>query len=323
MTARAYRAEGEERVQDVDVAIIGGGPAGLAAGLYAARARRRSVLWEGALLGGQIAATGTIENYPGLPDGIEGPALVAAMHGQAERFGLETHYEAITALQREPPYYVLDTAAGRYRAKAVIVTAGATPNKLDVPGEAELTGKGVSYCATCDAAFFKGDEVAVIGGGDTALDEGLFAARFARRVHIIHRRSALRASALLQERARAQPKIDFTWNTIVTRVNGRDAVTSLSLQNVESAVASELAVSGVFVFIGQTPNSSLLDGLVPLDRGGHAYVNLWMETDRPGLFVAGDVRVAAARQLVSAAGDGATAAIRADHYIAERFDRGR
>ncbi len=308
--------------EDIDVAIIGGGPTGLAAGIYAARALRRTVVWEHSMIGGQIAQAGLVENYPGFPDGIEGYDLAMAMHGQAERFGVETKYEPVSALRREPPYYIIESESGLYRAKAVIVTAGAEQNKLDVPGETELTGKGVSYCATCDAAFFKDQEVAVVGGGDAALDEALFTTRYASKVSVIHRRDQFRASRLLQRRALENPKIAPIWNTVVERVNGEDEVASLDLRSVESGEQSRLEVAALFVFIGQTPNSGLLSGLVPLDRGGHAYVNLWMETEQPGLYAAGDVRVDAARQIVSAAGDGATAAIRADQYISTHFDAG-
>lgn len=305
-------------MEELEIAIIGGGPAGLTAGLYAARARRRTVLFAGGVLGGQIATAGLVENYPGFPHGIQGPELALAMQEQAERFGLETRYELVSRLVRDGESYVLETDSGRVRARAVIVTAGADPNRLGVPGEEELVGKGVSYCATCDAAFFADQAVAVIGGGDAALDEALFATRFASTVTIIHRRDHLRASQILQERARASAQIEFVWDTVVDRINGEREVASLTLHNVLTGAVSELAVSGVFIFVGQTPNSGFLGDLLELDPGGHAPVNLWMETAQPGLFVAGDVRIDAARQLVSAAGDGATAAIRADHYLSGR-----
>ena len=307
-------------MQEIDIAIVGGGPAGLAAGLYASRALRRTVLWEREMLGGQIATTSLVENYPGFPDGVNGLDLAMAMHRQAERFGMETRNEAVTALRRDGRHFVLSTDGDEMQTKSVIVTAGAEPNKLGVPGEAELTGKGVSYCASCDAAFFKGVAVAVVGGGDTAIDEALFTTRYASHVHVIHRRDTLRASKILQERALADPKIDFTWDTVVEQVNGNGAVSSLGLRNVKTGERSELPVSAMFVFVGQTPNSELLHGLVPLDGGGHAQVNLWMETAVLGLFAAGDVRAEAAKQLVTAAGDGVTAAIRAEHYISKHFD---
>lgn len=307
-------------MEEIDVAVIGGGPAGLAAGLYAARGLRRTVLWERELLGGQIATTSEVENYPGFPDGVNGLDLALAMHRQAERFGMETRNEAVTGLRREDGQFVLTSDSGEVRAKAVIVTAGAEANKLGIPGEAEFTGQGVSYCATCDAAFFKDVPIAVVGGGDAALDEAIFATRYASEVRIIHRRDELRASKILQERAFANPKIEVIWDTVVERVNGNGAVASLDLRNVKTGECSVLPVAAMFVFIGQQPNSELLRDLVTLDNGGHARVNLWMETEVPGLFAAGDVRAEAAKQLVTAAGDGVTAAIRAEHYIAEHFD---
>lgn len=307
-------------MEQIDIAIIGGGPAGIAAGIYAARGMRKTVLFERAVLGGQIATTGDVENYPGFPDGVNGLDLALAMHRQAEKFGAETRYEAVTAIRQEPPFFVLTTDEGELQAKTVIVTGGAEPNKLGVPGESELVGKGVSYCATCDAAFFREVPVALIGGGDAAMDEALFTTKYASKVYVIHRRDTLRASQILQERAFAHPKIEFIWDTVVERVNGESAITTLSLRNLKTDAVSELEVAAMFVFIGQTPNSDVLGGLVPLDNGGHAIVNLWMETPVPGLFAAGDIRADAAKQLVTAAGDGVTAAIRAEHYLADHFD---
>jgi thioredoxin reductase (NADPH) len=318
VTERSHAASNE-----VDIAIVGAGPAGLAAALYAARARRSTVLFERGMIGGQIATTGTVENYPGFPEGVNGLDLALAMHQQAERFGAETRYEGVTSLRRDPPYFVLTTESGDTLARTVIVTAGAEANKLGVPGEAELTGKGVSFCATCDAAFFKDVPIAVVGGGDSAIDEALFSTRFASKVYVVHRRDELRAEKILQERALANPRIEFIWNTVVERINGNGAVTSATLRNVLSDERRDLEVSAVFIFIGQNANSSLLRGLVPVDARGEVEVNAWMETAVPGLFVAGDLRSGAAKQLVTAAGDGATAAIRADHYISEHFDQDR
>jgi thioredoxin reductase (NADPH) len=309
-----------EQSDAIDIAIVGGGPAGLAAALYAARARRRTVIFERGIIGGQIATTGTVENYPGFPEGINGLDLALAMHKQAERFGAETRNEAVTTIRHVSPHFAVSTDSGETLARAVIVTAGADPNKLGVPGESELTGKGVSFCATCDAAFFRDVPIAIVGGGDSAVDEALFSTRFASKVYVIHRREELRAEKILQERAFANPKIEFIWNTVVERINGDSAVTSASLRNVVTDERRDLDVAAVFVFIGQSPNSNVLSGLVPVDARGEVEVNDWMETAVPGLFVAGDVRANAAKQLVSAAGDGATAAIRADRYVAERFD---
>lgn len=309
-------------MEDVDVAIIGGGPTGLAAGLYAARAQRRTVVWERGVLGGQIAITGTVENYPGFPDGVEGPILALDMHRQAEQFGMETKYEGITKITREPegPQFVLDTPDGAFRAKVVIVAAGADPVKLSVPGEEQFTGKGVSYCATCDGAFFKDEIVAVVGGGDAAIEEAIFLTRYASHVYVIHRREELRASKILQERAFANDKIEFIWNTTVEDISGADDVDAIAIRDVNTDERRPLEVGGIFIFIGHHPNSELIGEHAKLDEGGHAFVNLWMETEQPGLYVAGDVRVDSARQLASAVGDGVTAAIRSEHYLQNEFD---
>ena len=305
--------------KEYDIVIIGAGPAGLAAGLYAARARRKTLLIEKNITGGQIALTAAIENYPGIVD-INGFDLGQAMQQQAETYGMETAYAAVEAIEpQEDKRHLIRTNEGDYLAKALIITSGADYNRLNVPGEERLTGRGVSYCATCDAAFFKDMEVAVVGGGDAAMDEGLFVARYASRVYIIHRRDQLRASAVLQERAFANPKLSFIWNTVVEEIRGEEAVESLRLRNVVTGEESDLTVAAVFIFIGQTPNTSFLDGLVEMDGGKHVIVNAWMETSTPGVFAAGDVRNDSARQVISAAGDGATAAIRADHYITDTF----
>ena len=305
--------------KEYDIVIIGAGPAGLAAGLYAARARRRTLLIEKNITGGQIALTAAIENYPGIVD-INGFDLGQAMQQQAETYGMETAYAAVEAIEpQEDKRHLIRTNEGDYLAKALIITSGADYNRLNVPGEERLTGRGVSYCATCDAAFFKDMEVAVVGGGDAAMDEGLFVARYASKVYVIHRRDQLRASAVLQERAFANPKLSFIWNTVVEEIRGEEAVESLRLRNVVTGEESDLTVAAVFIFIGQTPNTSFLDGLVEMDGGKHVIVNAWMETSRPGVFAAGDVRNDSARQVISAAGDGATAAIRADHYITDTF----
>ncbi len=304
--------------REVEIAIVGGGPAGLAAGLYAARALRSTVLFEGGVLGGQIATTDAVENYPGFPEGVNGLDLALAMQKQAERFGMETVYARVTAIRRtEDGRFSMETeGAGEFLARAVIYTAGAEYNKLEIPGERELTGRGVSYCATCDAAFFTGQEVVVVGGGDAAVEEALFTTRYASKVTLVHRRDELRAQKVLQERAFADPKMAFEWDTVVDEVLGGDDVTAVKLRNIKTGEARELPTAATFIFIGQTPNSGLLADLgVPLDAGGHAIVNAWMETPVPGLFVAGDVRSEAARQVISSAGDGATAAIRADQYL--------
>ena len=304
--------------QEYEIVIIGGGPAGLAAGLYAARARRKTVLLEKGVIGGQISLTELVENYPGIPS-INGFDLAQAMLKQAESCGMETQFVETEALERDGKVWLVRTAEDEYLARAVIVTAGADYNKLGVPGEERLTGRGVSYCATCDAAFFKGQHVAVVGGGDAAMDEGLFTTRHVDKISVIHRRDRLRASAILQERAFANPKMEFVWNTVVTEILGEEAVTGVRLRNRETGEDSSLDVAAVFIFIGQHPNTDVLGELVPIDEGGHAVVNEWMETERPGLYVAGDARRNSARQVVSSAGDGATAAIAAEHYLSSNF----
>lgn len=302
-----------------DIVIVGAGPAGLAAGLYAARARRRTLLIERKVTGGQIALTAIIENYPGIEE-VDGFELGQIMQHQAEKYGMEVAYTDVTSLERrDDAVHVIHTNEGDITAKAVILTGGADYDHLGVPGEERLTGKGVSYCATCDAAFFKDQIAVVVGGGDAAMDEGLFVTRYASQVHVVHRRDELRASRILQERAFANPKMDFLWNTVVEEIEGGDAVERVKLRNVITNEESTLDAAAVFIFIGHHPNSQYLKGYVKMDGGGHVFVNDWMETDIPGLFAAGDIRVNSARQVVSAAGDGATAAIRADHYITDTF----
>ena len=304
--------------QEYEIVIIGGGPAGLAAGLYAARARRSTVLLEKGVIGGQIALTELVENYPGILT-INGFDLAQAMLKQAEGCGLETQFAETTALEQEGDLWLVRTAGDEYLAKAVIVTVGADYDKLGVPGEERLTGRGVSYCATCDAAFFKGQNVVVVGGGDAALDEGLFTTRHVDKATVIHRRDQLRASAILQERAFANPKMEFVWNTVVTEILGEETVTGLRLHNRPTGEDSTMDVAAVFIFIGQHPNTDFLRGLIPTDEGGHALVNEWMETELRGLYVAGDARRKSARQVVSSAGDGATAAIAVEHYLSSNF----
>jgi thioredoxin reductase (NADPH) len=304
--------------REYDIVIIGGGPAGLAAGLYAARGRHKTLLLEKGVIGGQIALTELVENYPGIPT-INGFDLAQAMLKQSESHGMETEYSAVSALERPGDKWVVKTDAGDISAKAVIVTSGAEYNRLGVAGEERLTGKGVSYCATCDAAFFKGQDVAVVGGGDAAMDEGLFTTRYADDVTVIHRRDKLRASAILQERAFANPKMKFRWNTVIEEIVGDGQVTGVRLRDVVTGAESEMPLGAVFVFIGQHPNTDFLTGLLKMDGGKHVLVDEWMRTDQPGLFAAGDVRQNSARQVASSVGDGVTAAIAADHYITDKF----
>jgi thioredoxin reductase (NADPH) len=280
---------------------------------------RPTLVLERAVTGGQIALTHLVENYPGFVEGVNGYDLAQSMQGQAERYGAEFRFDAIEGIEQTEGGFRLQVESGEIFSRSVIVTAGADYNRLGVPGEERLIGRGVSYCATCDAAFFRDVEVAVVGGGDAALDEGLFITRFASKVHLIHRRDALRASRVLQERAFATAKFRFIWDTVVESVEGELGVEYLKLRNIKTQEGSRLDVAAVFVFIGQTPSSGFLRGLAPADAAGHLQVDLMMRTPVPGLFAAGDVRVESARQAVSAAGDGATAAISAEHFLAERY----
>src|SRR3990172_2473754 len=304
--------------REYDIVVIGAGPAGLAAALYAARARRRTLVIERGVTGGQIALTSIIENYPGF-DEVDGFELGQMMQRQAEKYGTEMAYANVTSLERRDSLHIIHTTEGDYSAKALIIAGGADYNKLGVPGEERLTGKVVSYCATCDAAFFRDMDVAVVGGGDAAMDEGLFTSRYVSKATVIPRRDELRASRILQDRAFANPKMEFMWNTVVEEVLGEDQVTAVKLRNVVTGETSEMPLSAVFIFIGQHPNSGYLEGLVEMDAGKHVIVDEWMRTGKPGLFAAGDVRQNSARQVATSVGDGVTAAIAADHYITNKF----
>ncbi len=303
---------------DYDVVIIGGGSAGLTAGLYSARARLRTLLLDKGMVGGQIALTDRVENYPGFPDGIGGTELAMLMHQQSTKFGMETEFAEVDKVLLEGDYRVVRAGDADYRAKAVIVTTGSEHKKLNVPGEKEYSGLGVSYCAVCDGAFFKDEVLGVVGGGDAAIDEGLFLTKFASKVVVVHRRDQLRASQILQERAFSNPKMEFVWDSVVESIVGNGHVQALNLLNIKNEERSRLDVGGLFIYIGLVPNSDFLGDLVKQDRGGHILVDNRMETGVPGLYAAGDVRQNSARQVVSAAGDGATAALAAEKYISER-----
>lgn len=303
--------------QEYDVVIIGGGPAGLTAGLYTSRARLSSLLVEKGMVGGQMAFTAQLDNYPGFPEGIGGVELGELLHRQATKYGLKTIVaEAITIELRENQK-VVKTTEGDFIGRAVIVTSGAERQKLDVPGEAKFTGKGVSYCAICDDYFFREQSVVVVGGGNAALSEALHLSKSASRVIVIHRRQKLRATRIIQERAFAEPKIEFLWNTVVEAIEGEDLVRRLRLRNVLTGEKSVFDISGIFVAIGFRPNTKYLKGILPLDTTGAIITNSKMETEIPGIFAAGDIRCGSGRQAITAAGDGAVAAINAEKFIAE------
>jgi len=298
-----------------DVIIIGGGPAGLSAGLYTSRARLKTLLIEKAIVGGQITNAERVENYPGFPDGISGFDLGELMRRQAESFGLEIKYAAALGIELRGSEKVVKTSDGDYIGRAVIIAGGATLQRLGVPGEEKLTGRGVSYCATCDGPFFKDRVVAAVGGGDSAVEEGLLLTRFASRVILIHRRHQLRASKILQERAFANKKMEFLWDSVVEDIQGANKVTTIKIRNVKTGQTTALEVSAVFIYVGQRPNTDYLKGLVPLDEKGCIIINERMETKIKGIFAAGDIRQNSPRQVITAAGDGVTAALSSEKFL--------
>jgi len=300
-----------------EVIIIGGGPAGLTAGLYTSRARLKSLLIERGLFGGHITEAEMIENFPGFPQGISGIELGQLMHQQATKFGLETLLAEVTGIELDKKQKVVNTTKGNFITKSVIIASGSERQKLGVPGEEEFAGKGVSYCATCDGPFFRELPVAIVGGSDTAITEALHLAKFASKITVIHRRRQLRATRILQERAFAEAKIEFLWDSIVDRIEGKDTVKRLKLHQVKTEEEFNLAVAGIFISIGLKPNTDYLKGILQLDAAGHIITNEKMQTEIPGIFAAGDIRQDSAWQAITAAGDGASAATYAQKFITE------
>ena len=306
-----------------DVIIVGGGPAGLCAALYAGRGQLKTLLIERGMPGGELLNTEVIEDYIGF-EHVLGRDLAEKMTNHAKKFGAEFVTDTVSAVEREADGgFVVHTELERtFRAPAVIVTAGGTPNKLNVPGEKEYAGRGVSYCAVCDGAFFKGDVLAVVGGGDAAVEEADYLTRYASKVYIVHRRDRLRASPILQERARGNPKIEFVWNKVVEEVEGEArGVTQLRLRDTVSKETSTLPVGGVFIFVGFRPNTGVIREHFDHDAQGYIRTDANMMTSIPGLFAAGDVRVQLTRQITTAVGDATTAAIAVEKYLAERREQ--
>ena len=301
-----------------DVAVIGGGPAGLAAGLYAARAGRSTLLIEEMTVGGQITKTHNVENYPGFDEGIDGFSLAAKMEQQAARFGLVTKFATVQELVLSGDIKRIDCGKKVFFARTVILAMGAQPRLLGIPGEVEQMGTGVSYCATCDGAFFRGMPVAVVGGGDTAISDALYLARFAQHVYVVHRRDTLRATQVLQDAARQEPSIEFVFDTMPEEVVGGDAVEGLRVKNKSNGEERTLAVKGIFVAVGTTPRSALVQNLLDCDAGGYIKTDAHMRTSIPGVYAAGDVRVTPLRQVVTAAADGAVAATMAVEYLIQQ-----
>ncbi len=301
-----------------DIVIVGGGVAGFTAGLYAARSRRKTLLLERFSAGGQVLNCERIENFPGFPDGIAGYTLGGLLQQQATTVGLEVKLAEVEEVRLDGGNKVLKTTEGEFFGRALIIAAGSSFAKLGIPGEENFNGKGVSHCASCDGAFFLDQPVAVIGGGNAALDEGVYLTRYASKVLLFHRRQELRAEKLLQERALANDKVEFHWNAVVRAIEGDDVVNRIQVDNLKTGEKYLVSVAGVFIYIGLTPNSLFVRDLVPLDRGGHIITDIWMRTKVPGVLAAGDIRQYSSRQLISAAGDGATAALAAIDYLSSR-----
>lgn len=300
-----------------DVIIIGGGGAGLSAAIYSVRAMLKTLVLEKQAVGGQILYTGEIENYPGFPEGIPGPDLAVLYEKQAARFGTEFEYDSVVGLDVVGPVKRVIGEFAEYTAKTVIITSGGEHNKLGVPGEEEFAGRGVSYCATCDGNFFRDMDVTVVGGGDAAMDEGLYLTRMTKQVTVVHRRDELRASKILQQRGFANPKMDFIWDSEIQEIKGNGDVNSIVLKNLKTGELSERATEGVFIYIGFHPINEFMRGAVELDNAGHVVTDLQMQTNVPGVFAAGDVRTFSERQLGNAVGDGIAAALSAYRYISE------
>ena len=302
-------------VNHVKVLVLGSGPAGLSAALYAARAELAPVVLTGMQLGGQAALTYTIENYPGFPEGVGGAQLGELFQKQAEHFGAKVEFDSASVVDLSQRPFKVTTDSGEYTADSLIISTGADPNKLKVPGEGDLTGRGVSYCATCDGWFFKDKKVVIVGGGDSALEEGLFITRYASSVTIIHRREELRASPLLQKRAMEHPKVNFIWNSVVTEVAGTDKVEALKLKNVKTGEETTFETDGLFIFIGHTPNTQMFQGQLEMSDLGYIVVNDKMETSVEGVYAAGEAADPHFRQVITSAGMGAAAAIQATHFL--------
>jgi thioredoxin reductase (NADPH) len=304
------------------VIILGSGCAGYTAAVYASRANLNPLLLTGIEVNGQLGLTTEVENYPGFPTGIMGPKLMQMMKQQAERFGTRVIYERATQVDFTKRPFVIKTDDQEFTAQTVIICTGASPRKLEIPGELEFSGatggSGVTYCATCDGAFFKNVEVVVVGGGDTAMEEALFLTRYATKVYVIHRRDALRASKIMQERAFKNPKIQFIWNTALTEISGNDQkiVTGIRLDNLQTKETSHRDIAGVFIAIGHVPNTQILKGQINLDENGYVITDHRQRTNVEGVYAAGDAQDHIYRQAVTAAGTGCAAAIEAERYLA-------
>lgn len=298
------------------LAIIGSGPAGLTAAIYAARAFLEPLVFAGPEFGGQIAITTEVENYPGFPNGLQGPELTAAMREQAEKFGARIVEETIDAVDFSHRPFKLTSSNGTYDVDAVIIATGASPRRLGVPGEDQFIGRGVSYCATCDGFFFRNKEIIVVGGGDSAFQESLFLTKFGSRVRIVHRRNEFRAGAMLQQRAKDNPKIEFVTNSVIEKIEGNGKVADVVLKNVKTGETITSPVEGVFVFVGHIPNTQLFQGQLAMDHEGYLTVDQRLHTSVPGVFAAGEAHDNWFKQAITSAGFGCMAAMEAEKFIA-------
>ncbi len=307
-------------MKKVRVVVIGSGPAGLTAALYTARAQLSTVVITGSQLGGQIATTHDVDNFPGFPEGITGPELAGRMQQQAERFGAEFDYDLVTSVDfTQGPPFTVKTQSNVYSADAVIVTIGASPRHLNVPGEIEYTGRGVSWCATCDGWFFKGKNIMVVGGGDSALQEAIFLTKFAESVTVVHRREELRASIALQTRAFSNPRIHFVYDSVIDEIKGHDgSVNGVVLHNLKTGAVEDQPIDGVFIFIGYDPNSEVFGDQLHTDEHGYAIVDNRMRTNVEGVFAGGEIHDDVFRQAITAAGQGCASALMAINWLGER-----
>ncbi|MEK7310204.1 MAG: thioredoxin-disulfide reductase [Planctomycetota bacterium] len=298
-----------------DIVIIGGGPAGLTAGIYATRALMKTLLLEKIAPGGLVITTEKVENYPGFAEGVNGYELMEQMIKQAGKFGLETISEEAIGISQKDKGFHIKTTLQDYQALSVIIASGTIYRNLGVEGEQTFTGRGISYCATCDAPLFRNKEVVVVGGGDAAIEEALFLTKFVKKIYLVHRRDKLRASAILQERAKQNPKIEFIWNSVINRIYGKSKIEKVTIRNVLDNSEQELNIDGIFVFIGFEPKTVFLKDFVELDKEGYVVTDYEMKTSRSGIFAAGDVRSNALRQIITACGDGARAAVSSQHFV--------
>lgn len=302
-----------------EVIIVGSGPAGFTAGLYAARANLKPLLLTGNEYGGQVSLTYDIENYPGFPESLSGPDLVEKMQAQAEKFGTRVEFDFVSEIVVDQYPFLVRTSGGQeYKARSLVLSTGASPRYLEIPGEKEYTGKGVSYCATCDGFFFRGKDVLVIGGGDSAVEEALFLTKFASRVRVIHRRDSLRAGKLLQDRLIANEKIEMVWNTVLTEIVGADgSVVGVKTRDTVTGAEGHLETDGVFIFVGHLPNNMLMQGKLALDEDGHLIVDKKMRTNVPGVFAAGEIMDKVYKQVATSVGQGCAAAMQVTRFLEE------